>query len=42
MVNDALTLLELNRLVRELIETEMPREYWVKAELSEWADASLA
>ena len=34
-MNDALTLLELNGLVRELIETEMSREYWVKAELSE-------
>ena len=30
-----LTLLELNRLVRELIELEMPNEYWVEAELSE-------
>jgi exodeoxyribonuclease VII large subunit len=35
MANDRLTLLELNRLVREVIETEMPREYWVEAELSE-------
>ena len=34
-MNDALTLLELNRIVRELIEVEMPGEYWVKAELSE-------
>ena len=30
-----ITLLELNRLVREVIESEMPREYWVEAELSE-------
>ena len=30
-----LTLFELNRLVRELIELEMPDEYWVEAELSE-------
>ena len=30
-----LTLLELNRLVREVIECEMPHEYWVEAELSE-------
>ena len=30
-----LTLLELNRLVREVIESEMPNEYWVEAELSE-------
>ena len=30
-----LTLFELNRLVRELIECEMPNEYWVEAELSE-------
>lgn len=35
MANDRLSLLELNRLVREVIETEMPREYWVEAELSE-------
>lgn len=30
-----LTLWELNRLVREAIEDEMPSEYWVEAELSE-------
>ena len=30
-----LTLLQLNGLVRELIEMEMPNEYWVEAELSE-------
>jgi len=30
-----LTLYELNSLVREVIETEMAREYWVEAELSE-------
>lgn len=30
-----LTLLELNRLIREVIESEMPNEYWVEAELSE-------
>ena len=30
-----LTLYELNTLVREVIETEMTREYWVEAELSE-------
>ena len=35
MRNDRLTLLELNSLVREAIETEMPNEYWVEAELSE-------
>lgn len=29
------TLFELNRLVRETIECEMPNEYWVEAELSE-------
>lgn len=29
------TLLELNRLVREVIESEMSSEYWVEAELSE-------
>ena len=30
-----LTLFELNQLVRETIECEMPDEYWVEAELSE-------
>ncbi|MCR4584037.1 MAG: exodeoxyribonuclease VII large subunit [Prevotella sp.] len=30
-----MTLLELNRLVREVLETDMPDEYWVEAELSE-------
>ena len=30
-----LTLYELNRLVREVIECEMSHEYWVEAELSE-------
>jgi len=30
-----LTLYELNTLVREVIESEMPHEYWVEAELSE-------
>ena len=30
-----LTLYELNRLVREVIECEMPHSYWVEAELSE-------
>ena len=30
-----ITLYELNRLVREAIESEMPNEYWVEAELSE-------
>ena len=29
------SLYELNRLVREVIECEMPNEYWVEAELSE-------
>ena len=33
--NKHITLLELNRLVREAIECEMPHEYWVEAELSE-------
>lgn len=31
----ALTLYELNSLVKETIETAMPNEYWVEAELSE-------
>lgn len=35
MKETPLTLYELNRLVREVIECEMPREYWVEAELSE-------
>ena len=35
MSDERLTLLELNGLVRELIETGMPGEYWVEAELSE-------
>lgn len=35
MRNDRLSLLELNRLVRGVIECEMPDEYWVEAELSE-------
>ena len=30
-----MTLFELNRLVRETIECELPHEYWVEAELSE-------
>ncbi len=30
-----LTLFELNQMVREVIECEMPNEYWVEAELSE-------
>ena len=35
MREQRLTLLELNGLVRELIETAMPDDYWVEAELSE-------
>ena len=31
----ALTLFELNSLVRETIETTMTREYWVEVELSD-------
>ncbi len=34
-MNSTLSLYELNNLVREVIETEMTREYWVEAELSE-------
>ena len=34
-MSEALTLFELNRLVRETLECEMPDEYWVEAELSE-------
>ena len=33
--NNRITLYELNRLVREVIESEMPNEYWVEAELAE-------
>ncbi len=33
--NQRLTLLELNRLVRDIIELKMPDEYWVEAEISE-------
>ena len=35
MIEKRLTLYELNSLVREVIECEMPNEYWVEAELSE-------
>ena len=35
MSEKRLTLYELNSLVREVIECEMPNEYWVEAELSE-------
>ena len=35
MGNNRLSLLELNQLVREVIELGMPDEYWVEAELSE-------
>lgn len=34
-----LTLYELNNLVREVLECEMPDEYWVEAELSEFREA---
>jgi len=34
-MNDTLTLLELNGLVRQVIETSLQQEYWVEAELSE-------
>ena len=35
MTEKRLTLLELNGLVRQVIELELPNEYWVEAELSE-------
>ena len=35
MVRNALSLLELNQLLAEVIEIGMPREYWVEAEISE-------
>lgn len=35
MKNERLTLYELNSLVKEVIECEIPNEYWVEAELSE-------
>ncbi len=34
-MNQTLSLFELNNLVREVIESELTREYWVEAELSE-------
>lgn len=38
MKQNALTLYELNELVRETIEVSMPDEYWVEAELSDVND----
>ncbi|MBR1411173.1 MAG: exodeoxyribonuclease VII large subunit [Prevotella sp.] len=35
MISKRYSLFELNRLVRESIESQMPSEYWVEAELSE-------
>ena len=35
-----MSLLELNLLVRELIETEMAQEYWVEAEISEMREVA--
>jgi len=35
MISKRFSLFELNRIVRETIECEMPNEYWVEAELSE-------
>ena len=35
MNNDRFSLLELNSLIREAIEMQLPNEYWVEAELSE-------
>ena len=35
MISKRFSLFELNRIVRETIECEMPDEYWVEAELSE-------
>ena len=35
MKNERLTLLELNGLVREVLELQLPSAYWVEAELSE-------
>jgi len=35
VIDKRFSLLELNRMVRESIECEMPEEYWVEAELSE-------
>ena len=34
-LNSHFTLFELNQLVREVLETSMPDEYWVEAEISE-------
>ena len=38
MTEKRLTLYELNNLVRELIEYEMPDEYWVEAEISDYRE----
>ena len=35
MKNEHYTLLELNGLVREVLELQLPSAYWVEAELSE-------
>ena len=40
MNNERYTLRQLNLLVREAIETELPDEYWVEAELSECRENS--
>ena len=34
-MKNAISLFELNSLVKEAIENQMPDEYWVEAELSE-------
>ena len=38
--NDRYTLRELNLMVRDAIEMELPDEYWVEAELSECRERS--
>lgn len=38
-MNERLTLLQLNRLVRDTIEQGMPGSYWVEAELSELSES---
>jgi len=40
MMNEHLTLRQLNLMVREAIEIELPDEYWVEAELSECREHS--
>ena len=35
-----LTILELNALVREIVQLSLPNEYWVEAELAECRESA--